>query len=147
VAHKRELRLKIVLRGAPSGVDFALQKGHGSDFAPVQVQRSAAQELTFECRVVLRGDARNPKLGGPFVHGPAGGKFLYLDSGAFAGQKDSCWNRRLKIPLSGISPTLLKRAMAGNAPGLATQIPGTAKDGGPNCGTVKPFEGWKVRAS
>jgi hypothetical protein len=95
--------------------------------------------------VELSGDDRNPRFGGPFVHGPAGGKFLYLDIGTFAGQKDSPWNRRLKIPLSGISPALLKRAVVGNAPSLETKISGTAKDGGPNCGTVKPFEGWKVR--
>jgi hypothetical protein len=126
-------------------VDFALQKGHGSEFTPVQVQRSGARALTFECAVELSGNDRNPRFGGPFVYGSAGGKFLYLDIGTFAGQKDSPWNRRLKIPLSEISPALLKRAVGGNAPSLETKIPGTAKDGGPNCGTVKPFEGWKVR--
>lgn len=147
MAYRRELNLKIALLRAPSGVDFGLQKWHGSDFAAVQVQRSEKRELTFECAVKLSGDERNPRLGGPFVHGPANGKFLYLNIGTLAGQKDSCWNRRLKIPLSGISPALLKRARSRNAPGLETQIPGTGRDGGPNCGTVKPFGGWKVRAS
>jgi Family of unknown function (DUF5990) len=25
---------------------------------------------------------------------------------------------------------------------LETKVPGTGRDGGPNCATVKPFEGW-----
>jgi hypothetical protein len=27
------------------------------------------------------------------------------------------------------------------------RVPGKGKDGGPNCGTVKPFDGWKVRSA
>jgi len=27
---------------------------------------------------------------------------------------------------------------------METSIPGTGKDGGPNCATVKPFNGWKI---
>lgn len=26
---------------------------------------------------------------------------------------------------------------------LEARLPGTGKDSGPSCGTVKPFEGWK----
>jgi len=25
-----------------------------------------------------------------------------------------------------------------------SNVPGVGKDNGPNCGTVKPFEGWKI---
>lgn len=51
---------------------------------------------------VRRGGA--PDLGGPFVHGPAGGRFLYLGWRAIGG---AAWTRRYKIPLAGISPQLL----------------------------------------
>ena len=27
---------------------------------------------------------------------------------------------------------------------METSVPGTGKDGGPNCATVKPFNGWKI---
>jgi hypothetical protein len=27
---------------------------------------------------------------------------------------------------------------------LEARVPGTGKDGGPSCATVKPFEGWKL---
>jgi hypothetical protein len=28
---------------------------------------------------------------------------------------------------------------------LEARVPGTGKDNGPNCATVKPFEGWRVK--
>ena len=28
---------------------------------------------------------------------------------------------------------------------IETHVPGTGKDGTPNCATVKPFAGWKVK--
>jgi len=142
---KYELKLRIVLEAAPAGPDFGLQKGHGSDYKPVQVQRSGPKELFFECSVdvITNGKISAARFLGPFVQGPADGKFLYLDIGEFAGQKESGWSRRLKIPLSGITAALLRRAVKGA--GLETRVPGIGKDGGPNCGTVKPFAGWRVR--
>jgi hypothetical protein len=85
---KRELKLRIVLEGAPEGADFGLQKGHGSDYQPVQVQRSGPKELFFECSVDVVNNRKisATRFAGPFVQGPAAGKFLYLDIGEFAGQ-------------------------------------------------------------
>jgi hypothetical protein len=37
---------------------------------------------------------------------------------------------------------LLKDALNGSDLLLETRVPGTGRDGGPNCGTVKPFTGW-----
>jgi hypothetical protein len=77
------------------------------------------------------------------VQGPAGERFVYLDIGTYAGQKDSCWSRRLKVPLSGITWDIIDRMEKSRAV-LETRVPGTGKDGGPNCATVKPFDGWKL---
>jgi hypothetical protein len=41
--------------------------------------------------------------------------------------------------LYGITWALVKAA-AGTT--LHTRVPGTHKDGGPNCATIKPFAGW-----
>jgi Family of unknown function (DUF5990) len=30
---------------------------------------------------------------------------------------------------------------------METQVSGTGRDGGPNCATVKPFDGWKLAAA
>jgi hypothetical protein len=138
---ERELTLRIVLEKPPKGVDFGLQKGRGSIYETVQKQRSKGGDLQFEF-TVRAGDGKNdaqPSLLGPFVQGPTGERFVYIDIGTLAGQADSCWTRRLKVPLSGIT---MKMIRAGGV--LQTHVPGTGRDGGPSCATVKEFTGWKA---
>lgn len=134
-----ELKLRIVLEKPPAGVDYGLQKGRGNDYETVQTQRSTGKDLLFECVVgVKTAKTGGPDFAGPFVQGPASGRFLYLDIGTYAGQTETPWSRRLKIPLSEISPAAVFEGRT-----LETRVPGTGKDGGPNCATVKPFAGWK----
>ncbi len=134
----KELTLRVVLAKPPAGVDFGIQKGRGTTYQTIQKQRSNGGDLAFEYTVGLKEskDVTMPDFTGPLVHGPVGARFLYINIGTSAGQIDSCWNRRLKIPLRDITWKMAAQP-------LQTQVSGTAKDGGPNCATVKPFEGWK----
>ena len=50
---------------------------------------------------------------------------------------------RLKVPL-GITWQDIDKLMDDAKLVLGTSLPGTGKDGGPNCATVKPFEGWHL---
>jgi Family of unknown function (DUF5990) len=136
---ERELKLRIVLEKPPGGIDFGLQEGKGSSYVIVQRQRSrAGSDLLFEFTVrVGESESKEPNLLGPYVQGPRDGRFVYINIGTYAGQVDSPWSRRLKVPLQGITWRLL------NAGVLETRVPGTAKDGSPTCATVKPFDGWK----
>ena len=135
----RELTLRIILEKPTAGVDFGLQKGHGSNYETVQTQRSKGIDLHFECDVrVSRAKDGSPNFLGPFAQGPSGQRFIYIDIGTCAGQTDTCWSRRLKIPLHGITWEMIDAAK-----GLETRVPGTGKDGSPACATVKPFAGWK----
>lgn len=135
---ERQLSLRIIVENPPTGVDFGLQSGRGADYETVQKQRSK-KELRFEFSVSVKtGTDAQPDFRGPFVQGPSGERFVYLDIGTYAGQADSIWSRRLKIPLQGIT-----LAMIDSQTVLETRVPGTGKDGGPNCATVKPFLGWK----
>jgi Family of unknown function (DUF5990) len=135
------LTLRIIVEQPPSGVDFALQKGTGNHYEPVQKQRSNGKDLTFEFQPSIRQGASDNivVIGGPFVQGPARQRFVYVDIGTYAGQADSCWSRRLKIPLDGISAKVVRTGGV-----LEARVSGTGRDGGPNCATVKEFEGWKV---
>ena len=137
----RDVTLRIVVERPPKGVDFGLQKGRGSACNTVQNQRSQGNDLTFEFTVSVKVASRRatPAFSGPFVQGPAGGRFVYLDIGTYAGQADSCWSRRLKIPLVGITEEMIQGGAV-----LEARIPGTGKDGGPSCATVKSFGGWKM---
>jgi Family of unknown function (DUF5990) len=139
---EREATLRIVLESPPEGVDFALQKGRGSNYEIVQKQRSTNKDLKFEFSVRAKSPGVNapPNFLGPFVQGPPGDRFVYIDIGTFAGQTDSCWSRRLKVPLSAISWDMIEE------PGLLeARVPGTGSDGGPSCATVKSFAGWKLK--
>ena len=144
-----EVKLKIILVSPPPGIDFGLQKGSGSIYETIQKQRSASHDLCFELSVELKGDRQKdpaPDFKGPFVHGPVNGRFIYIDIGALAGQAGQlAW--RLKIPLVGITWTMLDKVGLNHAACLETKVPGTHKNGGPNCATVKPFDGWVVKAT
>ncbi|PYQ93373.1 MAG: hypothetical protein DMF97_20095, partial [Acidobacteria bacterium] len=101
-----------MLQEPPSGVDFGLQIGRGAGYKTVQKQRSRGQDLHFEFSVTVMA-ANNkaaPDFRGPVVQGPAGQRFVYIDIGTCAGQIDTPWSRRLKIPLIGITPVMIDRA-------------------------------------
>lgn len=139
---EQELKFRIVLESPPTGIDFGLQKGAGRDYEVTQKQRSKTGDLQFEFTArVKEGKDGSPVLLGPFVQGPPQERFVYIDIGQYAGQADSCWIRRLKIPLRGIPWDVVKRATRAT---LEAHVKGTAKDGSPTCATVKPFEGWNV---
>jgi hypothetical protein len=143
---ERELSFRIVLEKPPADVDFALQKGKGSKYEIVQKQRAGSGDLRFEftARVAAGEDGEEPNLLGPFVQGPPGGRFVYVGIGRFAGQTGTEWSRRLKVPLNGILAEMADRAARDSDAVFVTHVPGTGKDGGPNCATVKPFAGWKL---
>jgi|SRR5215204_4636182 len=137
---KEELTLRIILERPPVGVYFCLQKGGGNSYERVQTQRSEGKDLKFEFDVRL-GEQKDgqPNFLGPFTQGPATGRFVYIDIGTMAGQIDSSWSRRLKVPLRGITWEMIN-----NAKVLVTRVSSTAKDGSPTCATVKPFNGWQA---
>lgn len=139
-----EVRLRIVLVAPPAGVDFGIQEGKGSDYKTIHKQRSKDADLTFEFTVTVKNNSDDelPNFLGPLVQGPKTGRFIYIDIGKYAGQFDSCWARRLKVPLLGITRAMIEKASTKSV--LEARLPGTGKDGGPSCATVKPTEGWKV---
>ncbi|NNV54253.1 DUF5990 family protein [Limnovirga soli] len=141
-----EITLQIMLIKPTPKVVFGLQKGSGSNYETIQKQMATSNDLSFTFSVKVKGDKSIdafPKFAGSFVQGPADSKFVYIDIGKTAGQFDTIWSRRLKVPLSGISWKDID-ALSGNSI-LQAIVPGTGKDGGPNCATVKPFTGWHLK--
>lgn len=141
-----EITLQIILTKPTPGVVFGLQKGSGNNYETVQKQTPTSNDLTFTFTVKVKGDRSKdklPKFSGSYVQGPADNKFVYIDIGKCAGQYDTIWSRRLKIPLTGIIWEDID-SLLGNSI-LLTIVPGTGKDGGPNCATVKPFDGWHLK--
>jgi hypothetical protein len=142
-AMDQEITLRIVLEKPPPGVDFGIQKGRGSIYETIQAQRSTGGDLTFAFNVVAKvASAGLVDFAGPIVQGPRGARFVYVDIGTFAGQRDTPWSRRLKVPLTGITSDLIRRGLSGASGVLEARMPGTGRDGGPSCASVKDFDGW-----
>ena len=141
----QELTLKIILENPPSGVDFGLQKGSGNNYEAIQIQQSKDKNLEFEFPITVKLNKDGlPNFLGEFVQGPPNQRFIYIDIGTCAGQKETGWSRRLKIPLTGINLNTIKELATDSNKILEAKVPGTGKDKGPNCATVKPFTGWHI---
>lgn len=139
---KPQILLRVVVVDPPSGVTFALQQGRSDLVAPV---KATTASIVFEFPVsVADAASQPPRFTGEFAQGPPSARFVYVNSGTMAGQADSCWTRRAKVPLTGISKALVQSALAGTDLILEVRIFGKAGDGGPACATVPLLSGWVV---
>jgi hypothetical protein len=138
-----DVRFRIVLETPPAGVDYGLQKGKGSAHEIVQTQRSVGGDLGFEFTAEPRLSGSAADFRGPFIQGPARGRFVYVGIGTYAGQAGTPWSRRLKVPLTSITADTIRRV---SRPGslLEARVQGTGRDGTPACASVKDFAGWKI---
>lgn len=135
-----ELRLRVHVLDPPEGVRIQMQRGR-ADLVPPARESGRALEFDFAVRIGERPNGE-PNFLGPFTQGPPDGRFVYVNSGTLAGQPESCWTRRAKIPLTGITWALIDAARRSGAV-LETDMPGLGRDGGPTCATVKGIS-WRV---
>jgi hypothetical protein len=70
-----------------------------------------------------------------------------VNSGKRAGQNDSCWDRRAKVPLGGLTWPLVKSAQRKRGAVIEARMDGGGRDGGPACGSVALVSAWQVVAS
>ena len=97
----KEISLRIVVVQPTPGVIFALQRGKSDLTKPTMATKG---DLTFDLTVRVGGEGEeSPNLLGPYVQGRKGERFIYVNSGTSAGQTDSCWSRRAKVVLRGIT--------------------------------------------
>jgi hypothetical protein len=139
-----EVPLRITVLAPPPGVAWAVQSGRSELIKP---SRHTVTEITFDVIVRIgRSQADGtPSLLGAVAQGPPASRFIYVNSGGRAGQPDSCWDRRAKIPLMGISSALLKAVRTTPGARLEARIIGTVCDGGPACATVPLLDGgWRL---
>ncbi len=137
-----QIPLRITVVDPPKGVEFRLQRGRSDLVVPTRVTRTEIQ-FDFTLRLGPKRH-RHPTLLGEAAQGPPEGRFVYINSGRRAGQDDTCWDRRAKVPLQRITDRLIKNVLTANGGVLEARIAGTASDGGPACATV-PLLGdtWK----
>src|SRR5437764_9358044 len=104
----KEVTLRIILERPVSGVEYGIQKGKGNKYETIQKQTANSDDLKFEISIGVKAVANEPPVfTGPFAQGNPQDRFIYIDIGACAGQYNTQWSRRLKIPLNSISQTLI----------------------------------------
>ena len=123
-----------------SGVTMRVQKGKDELLAP-STESDSAISFDFEITVDI-GDSLN--FLGKFAQGPKDARFVYVNSGTYAGQPDTCWSRRAKLSLMSITRKQIEDVVAKPGSFVETTMPGVGRDGGPTCASVKNIE-WKVR--
>jgi hypothetical protein len=140
-----DLPLRVVLVDPPAGIDYGIQHGRGSEYDTLFVQQRKQRDVSFDFSITVADTRKDgaPNFLGPIVQGPPTGRFIYVDVGTYAGQKNTPWARRMKIPLAGITWALIKSVRGKPGQRLTARIQGTGKDGGPVCATVPLIDGWR----
>jgi hypothetical protein len=141
-----DLPVRLMLVDPPPGIDFGIQRGGGTRYETLFVQQAEHRDVIFDFSLTVAENRKDslPNFKGPFVQGPLASRFIYVDVGTYAGQKDTQWSRRMKIPLQGITWALIRQAMSKSGHKLLARIPGKSKDGAPNCATVRLIGPWEV---
>ena len=141
-----ELPVRVVLVDPPAGIDYGIQHGRGAQYDTLFVQQRTHKDVSFDFSITVADKRKDgaPNFLGPIVQGPPAGRFIYVDVGTYAGQKNTPWSRRMKIPLADITWALIKKVRSTPGQRLIARIQGTGKDGGPVCATVPLIEGWAV---
>ena len=143
-----EIPLRITLYRVPPGVRFALQKGKADAKGNAELlppSRTDATSLSFDFSVRVAQSQRGgpPRFLGEYTQGPPQKRFVYVNSGRRAGQPDTLWDRRAKIPLTTITPALIDEVRFTPNTILAIEIEGKGRDSGPVCASLLSSTQWR----
>ncbi len=130
-----------VLRPMPDA-GMKVQRGKDELLAAVA---SSDKELVFEFEISADLSDAAPNFLGKYAQGPKSDRFVYVNSGRYAGNPFTQWDRRAKISLMNITGDQVRAVAADPKLVLATEFEGVGRDGGPTCASVKGIK-WKVQA-
>ena len=137
---KLNVLARIVLIAPPAGTTFALQRAKGElARAAVSKGQDMQFEFTFQAEERAGGGGGWQSLG--LMRHPAGGKFIYVNSGTLAGDTASPWTRRAKVSLESLTWAVVSGVAARPGARLEVRVSGVAKDGGPACASVPLLSG------
>jgi hypothetical protein len=139
---KYELPLRVTVIKPPADVVMQVQKGRNELLLP---SKRRSNTISFDFSVNVDLSSGEPNFLGYFAQGPKNARFVYVNSGTYAGQSETCWSRRAKISLMSITPEQIGEILELRNSKLEICIDGTGTDGGPVCGSIRsPRENWKI---
>jgi len=136
---KHELPIRIVVENPLAGVSMLVQDGKDR---LLPAAKATSKELIFEFPINVDLSSGSPNFLGRFAQGLKDARFVYVNSGTYAGEHHSCWSRRAKLSLMSITKQQVEEAIESGGV-IETRFPGVGRDGGPTCASVKGLE-WRV---
>ena len=138
--------MRLVLIDAPANVDYGIQRGRGSKYQAMFVQQRKNGDVVFDFSITVSesGTSGAPNFSGDFVQGTPARRFIYIDVGTYAGQKNTPWSRRMIVLLNGITLEQIKQGAQARAIACRRAFKAPVRMVGPSCATVKPIGGWIV---
>lgn len=137
---KLTLPLRIIVESPLSGVAMLVQRGRDELLPPTVANQ---KEMRFEFEIDVDVSDAGLNFLGKYSQGPKDARFVYVNSGTYAGEHHSCWGRRAKLSLMTITREQIEKVIGSDDLLLETTIPGVGKDGGPTCASVKGIK-WRV---
>ncbi len=116
-----------------AGVHVGVQRGRDA----VELVPVAAASAAWRFEVTSREVDGLLDVGGPWVHGRPGARFLYLSWGRVDGETFAMF-RRAKLLFGDIPTALLRTAHDDDSAVLVARIGLTDEHGGPLCARVRP---------
>lgn len=133
----RTMKLRVVVVDPPQGVAFAVQRGRNDLLLPT-IESTAFIQFDLELRLGASLADGSPNYLGEFAQGTPTDRFVYLNSGTWAGQHASCWTRRAKLKPRSIPIEIAEVAIANSRQIVVASVTGKMADGSPVCASVKP---------
>ena len=146
-----QVTLRLVLLSPLSDVLYCLEDDQGRF---VSTTKSTGHDIVFDFPALVKPNRRSkkPNFTGPFSRGTPAKRFFYINIGQSAGQKDSPWQRRAKVWISGwpkyvqpppaeITWPMVHQVAAETSKVLMTEYRGPADDGSPG---LHGASDWKV---
>src|SRR5438552_8382006 len=118
---KTEVPIRIRVLKTLTAVTMKVQRGKDELLPPAGVLKDS---IVFGFDITVDLSATTPNFLGPYAQGPKDARFIYVNSGTYAGQEDSCWARRAKLSLMSITKEQVEEILARPGARLETSFNG-----------------------
>jgi uncharacterized protein DUF5990 len=130
---KFEITLRVNVIEPLAGVTMQVQEGKDRLMPPCETK---PDRISFEFPISVDLSSGKPNFLGKFAQGQKDARFIYVNSGSYAGQSGIKWNRRAKISLMKITSAQVREVVDSPGSKLVITINGVGKDGGPVCASI-----------
>ena len=137
---KHEVPIRVNVVDPLKGVEMRVQRGRDELLPP---SKASAKKLVFDFEITVDISSNAPNFLGKYAQGPKDARFIYVNSGTYAGQGNTCWSRRAKLSLMSIDRKQVDDTLANKGSRIEVSVMGVGRDGGPTCASVRDLV-WNV---